>query len=512
VNGSAAPGRTTSARLLDAIERAGNAIPHPTLLFVALAVLVLVLSWVAALADLATLHPLTGERIEAVNLLSGEGLRRMLAGAVGNFTGFAPLGVVLVAMLGIGVAERAGLVAALLTRLVRAAPPRLLTVCVVFAAVMSSIGGDAGIVVLPPLAAITFAAAGRHPIAGLVATYVGVAAGFSANLLVGPSDALLAGISTEAVALVDPAYEVTAAGNWWFIAVSAVLVTLVCSWVTDHVTEHRLGTFEGDAPSEAAATDDSDDGRGPRAAGIFTLTLGALLALGLVPADGVLRDPATGSIVSSPFMDGIVVVIAVWAAGAGIAHGFAAGTFRSMTEVIEGMEETMRSLAVYLVLIFFAAQFVAWFDWTRLGVILAVEGAAVLQSLGTSNVALLLSLVVLVAVINLFVGSQSAKWAIMGPVFVPMFYLVGVSPEATQMAYRIGDSCTNVITPLIPYLALVVAIARRYVPTTGIGTLIALMAPYSLALLVSWSALLLLWALTGLPLGPGASMTLAATP
>ena len=512
MNAPAAPRRTTADRLLDGIERAGNAIPHPTILFVALAAGVLVASWLASLTDLSTLHPLTGERIDAVNLLSGDGLRRMLTGAVGNFTGFAPLGVVLVAMLGIGVAERAGLVSALLARLVRAAPPRLLTLCVVFAAVMSSIGGDAGIVVLPPLAAVTFAAAGRHPIAGLVATYVGVGAGFSANLLVGPSDALLAGISTEAVGLVDPTYRVTAAGNWWFIAASVVLVTGVCSWITDRVTEKRLGAWDGTSADVQAPPAAADEGRGLRAAGAFTIGLAALLALGLVPEDGVLRDPATGSIVESPFMAGIVVVIALWAAGAGIAHGFAAGTYRSMTEVIEGMEDTMRTLSVYLVLIFFAAQFVAWFDWTRLGVILAVEGAAALQSLGTSSIALLLGLVALVAVINLFVGSQSAKWAIMGPVFVPMFYLLGISPEATQMAYRIGDSCTNVITPLIPYLGLVVAIARRYVPTTGIGTLIALMAPYSVALLVSWSGLLLLWALLGLPLGPGAPMFLPATP
>ncbi|MEE4301971.1 MAG: AbgT family transporter [Pseudomonadales bacterium] len=505
--------RTRTDRLLDTIERAGNLIPHPTLLFVALAVAVLVLSALAARARIAVTHPLSGATVQVVDLLTADGLRRILTSAVTNFTGFAPLGVVLVAMLGIGVAERAGLIAALLARLVEAAPGRLLTLCVVLAAVLSSIAGDAGIVVLPPLAAITFQAAGRHPIAGLIATYVGVGAGFSANLLIGPSDALLAGISTEAVALVDPAYRVNAAGNWWFIIASTVLVTLFCSWITERVTEPRLGPWSptGEqgpgAEAEPTARPEGRD-RGLRAAGFVTGLLALLLLLGLVPTDGVLRDPATGSVLASPFMNGIVVVIALWAASAGIAYGYAVGTFRSAADVVEGMESTMRTLSVYLVLIFFAAQFVAWFDWTNLGVVLAVNGASTLQSLGLDALPLLVALVLLVALINLFLGSQSAKWAIMGPIFVPMFFLVGISPEATQMAYRIGDSCTNIITPLIPYLGLVVAIARRYEPRTGLGTLIAAMAPYSAALLVTWSGLLALWVLLDLPLGPGAPIQL----
>ena len=503
-------------RVLDAVERAGNAIPHPALLFLWLAVGVLLVSALGQALGWSAVNPATGETVEAVSLLSRAGVQEMLTGAVTNFTGFAPLGVVLVAMLGIGVAEHSGLLATLLTRFASAVPARALAASILFAGVLSSIGGDAGIVVLPPLAASLFLAAGRHPIAGLVTAYVGVAAGFTANLLIGPTDALLAGLSTEAVALVDPAYRVTAAGNWWFVIASTFLVTAVCALVTERIVEPRLGAFHTSAATEVPGADSGDSTgddadaqrRGLRAAGLVSLVLAALLLAALVPEQGVLRDPQTRSIVASPFMDGIVVVIAFWAAACGVAYGNATGRFRSAADAIVGMEATMRVLAAYLVLIFFAAQFVTWFGASRLGTILAIRGADALQALDVGPTPLLLAFVLLVATLNLFIGSQSAKWAVLGPVFIPMFYLVGISPEATQMAYRIGDSTTNVITPLIPYLALVVTIARRYEPRTGIGTLMAAMLPYSVALLLAWSVLLALWILFDVPLGPGASILL----
>jgi len=498
----ATPGKL--ARILNGIENAGNRLPHPALLFLYLALLVLIASWLAAAFGVAAEHPVTGERIEALNLLSGEGLRRILAETVTNFTGFAPLGVVLVAMLGIGVAERGGLLGCILRRLVLAAPSRALTFVVVLAGVLSSLAADAGYVVLIPLAALAFHAAGRHPVAGIAAAFAGVSAGFSANLLIGPLDAILAGLSTEGVRLVAPEYTVNAAGNWWFIIVSTLVIALTASWVTERIAEPRLGAppTEGESPEPLARA----ERRGLAWAGAITLALLALLLAGLLPEDGVLRDPETGNILRSPFIEGIVTVIALWAALAGIAYGRAAGTFASGADVVRGMEATMETMAAYLVLMFFAAQFVAWFGWTQL----AIGGASLLEALDLGTLPLLLAFVLIAAVINLMVGSASAKWGLLAPVFVPMLYLLGISPEATQMAYRVGDSVTNIITPLMPYFALVVAFVQRWEPRAGIGTVIATMLPYSLALLVVWTLLLTIWVLVDLPLGPDAPIHLAS--
>ncbi|HSG90971.1 MAG TPA: AbgT family transporter [Pseudomonadales bacterium] len=492
------------ARILNGIERLGNRLPHPTMLFAWMALGVLVLSFFAAAGGLSAVHPVTGATVDAVNLLSGDGLRRILTNTVGNFTGFAPLGTVLVAMLGIGIAERSGLIDALLRRLVLAAPDRLLTFFVVFAGVMSSLAADSGYVVLIPLAALVFRAAGRHPVAGIAAAFAGVSAGFSANLLIGPLDAILAGLSTEGVKLVDATYEVSVAGNWWFIIASTFLIALVGMVVTDRITEPRLQPAEPGSLVEAAeAPAPEAESRGLRAAALVTAVLGGLLLLALVPADGALRDPVTHSILRSPFISGIVVVIALWAALCGIAFGRRAGTFKDSTDVIEGMERTMGTMAGYLVLMFFAAQFVAWFGWTNLGVILAISGAEGLQALNPGTLPLLLVFILLAATINLFIGSASAKWAIMAPIFVPMLFLLGISPEGTQMAYRIGDSVTNIITPLMPYFALVVAFVQQYDRKAGIGTIIATMLPYSVALLLTWAVLLSIWVGFDLPLGPG---------
>lgn len=499
------------ARILNGIERAGNALPHPTLLFAWMALGVMVLSAITALLGVSAIHPVSGDTIHAVNLISGDGIRRILAETVNNFTGFAPLGTVLVTMLGIGIAERSGLIDVLLRRLVLTAPQRSLTFCVVLAGVLSSLAADSGYVVLIPLAALVFRAAGRHPIAGIAAAFAGVSAGYSANLLIGPLDAILAGLSTEAVALVDPDYEVNAAGNWWFIVASTLLISLVVTAVTELITEPRLQPSElGPVSHTTVRTDDAAELAGLRAAGLVTLFTIVLVLWSVVPGGGVLRDPDTGSILRSPFISGIVVIIALWAGLAGIAFGRAAGTFTNSAAVVDSMERTMTTMATYLVLMFFAAQFVAWFGWTNLGVILAIVGADGLRVIDPGPVTLMLLFIIVTALINLFIGSASAKWAIMAPVFVPMLYLLGISPESTQMAYRIGDSVSNIITPLMPYFALVVAFAQQYDRKLGIGTIIATMIPYSIALLIAWSSLLTAWILLDIPLGPGAPILLPA--
>ena len=427
-------------------------------------------------------------------------MRYLFTSLVSNFTGFAPLGVVLVAMLGLGVAEQSGVLSVSLAALVKRASGKLLVVTVAFAGVLSSMTVDAGYVVLIPLAGLVFQLAGRSPLAGIATAFAGVSGGFSANLLVGPVDATLAGLTSEAVALVDPSRTVDATGNYWFIIVSTFVVTALVSLVTLRLTEPRLRTMATDTAVEVETPVSHPAAmRWTLATLVVLLTLTALL---VIPDNAPLRHPDTGSVLGSPFIHGLVVIVALLAGVCGAVYGRLSGQFRHGGDIITAMETTMASMAGYLVLMFFAAQFVAWFNYSQLGVLLAVEGAAWLGSLSIPKVALLLLFVLLAALINLMIGSASAKWSILAPIFVPMLMLLGIEPEATQAAYRVGDSSTNIITPLMPYFVLVLGFARRYQPDTGIGTLMALMLPYSLTLLVGWSVLLGIWIGFGWPLGP----------
>lgn len=503
-------------RVLARVERAGNALPHPTALFALFALAVVILSGIAAQFELSVVHPGTGATIRPVSLLSIDGLHRILTSTVTNFTGFAPLGTVLVAMLGIAVAEGSGLLGAALKLLVLSAPRRLLTVAIVFAGVMSNTGGEVGYVLLLPLAALIFKAVGRHPIAGLAAAFAGVSGGYSANLLLGTVDPLLAGLTQEAARIIDEAYRVNPAANYYFMAVSTFVITAVGTVVTERVVEPRLGPWTSEAPTvaDAATTNAAEPGpldtlspaerRGLWWALVALVAVTALLLWGTVPANGYLRDPKTGDLLHSPFMSGIVTIIFFVGVTLGLAYGFGARTVRKDTDVITPMGKAMETLGGYLVLVFFAAQFVAFFNWTNLGLIVAVKGAEVLRASGLGQVPLTIAFILVSATINLVMGSASAKWAIMAPVFVPMFMLLGYTPEFTQAAYRVGDSVTNVISPMMSYFALIVAFVQRYDPRAGLGTVVATMLPYSMTFLVAWTLLLVLWTLGGFPLGPGA--------
>lgn len=496
------------ARSLGWIERAGNALPHPGTLFAAMAVIVVLASGVVARFDLSVVHPGTGATIEPVNLLSVPGLHRILTSMVSNFTAFAPLGTVLVAMLGIGIAEASGVLGTGLRLLVLSAPKRLLSFVIVLAGVLSNTASEIGYVLLIPLAAQIFLAAGRHPLAGLAAAFAGVSGGYSANLLLGTVDPLLAGLSEEAAHIVHPGYRVNAAANFYFMFVSTFVITAAGTWITERIVEPRCGRFPGADRAEAIVNLSAEEKRGLWCALAALLMAAALLLWGTVPDNGFLRDPQTGSLLRSPFMSGIVAVLFLVFAAVGLAYGIAAGTFRSERDVMEGMGKVMGTLGLYLVLVFFAAQFVAYFNWSNLGLIVAVTGADLLRSTGLGAIPMMLGFVLVSAFINLFMGSASAKWAIMAPVFVPMFMLLGYTPEFAQAAYRIGDSCTNVISPMMTYFALIMAVVQRYDPRAGMGTLIATMLPYSVGFLLSWMGLLVIWMLLGLPVGPGAELHL----
>jgi aminobenzoyl-glutamate transport protein len=495
-------------RMLVAIERVGNALPHPAVLFAGLAAFVVVASAVASWLKVRALHPGTGEMIEPVSLLSAHGVQRIVTEMVTNLTGFAPLGTVLVALLGIGVAERSGLIGTTLRLLVLSAPRSLLTFVVVFAGILSNTASEVGYVLLVPLGAMIFLAVGRNPIAGLAAAFAGVSGGYSANLLLGTLDPLLAGLSEEAAHIVQPGYEVNPTCNYYFMAVSTFFIAAAGTWTTEKLVVPRLGEYTGTEKAESLEPLSPDEKRGLRYAVFAGVVFTALLLWGTLPVDGVLRNPETGGLLRSPFTSGIVAFIFLGAVILGLAYGRGARTINSSADLVDGMGKSMETLGIYIVLCFFAAQFVAYFKWTNLGLIFAVKGAEALKASGLGDIPLVIAFVIVAALINLAMGSASAKWAIMAPVFIPMFMLLGYSPELVQATYRVGDSVTNVISPLMAYFPLIIAFMKRYQPDAGIGTVVSTMLPYSFVFFFVWTALLIVWFLFDLPVGPGAPLKL----
>lgn len=497
---------------LNNIERIGNKLPHPVILFVILALIVIIISEIASQAGLTATYfdSQAGENItvQAKTLMDKEGISYIFNSSITNFTGFAPLGTVLVTMLGVGVAESTGLISTALKRLIQSVPDYLLTMVVVFAGVMSSIASDAGYVVVIPLGAIVFASAGRHPIAGLAAAFAGVSCGFSANLLIGPNDALLTGITNAALESAGIGYEMAITGNWYFMIASTFLLTIVGSVVTRRITEPRLGTYEGEyKPEDEPITE--QESKGLRNALIALLIVVAILAIMLVPENGALRtlDPATGEMTITEFMNnGFIFAIFLLFLIPGAAYGFTTGQIKNSGDLVEGMTDSMKSMAGYIVLAFFAAQFINYFSYTNLGTILSVNGARFLESINFTGFPLILAFIVLAMFLDLFLGSASAKWAIMAPIFIPMLFQLGLTPELTQAAYRIADSVVNVITPLMSYFAMVLVFMRRYDKESGLGTLISTMLPYSISFFISWVVLLGIWYFFNIPLGPGASI------
>lgn len=509
-------------RLLDIVERIGNRLPDPLTLFVLLAIAVPILSWLAVWADWSvTLTDAQGETktYEAVNLLTVEYLRKMFTTAVDNFAGFRPLGVVLVAMIGIGVVERTGLITTVLKMTVTSVPAGLISAALVFAGAMSSLGADVGYVVLTPLGAVLFAGLGRHPLAGLCAAFAGVSGGFSANLLVAAVDPMLSELTNEAAAVLDPSYAGTSAlaptCNYYLMAASVGLVTMIGWFVTDKIVEPRLGVWKN-PDSNASYTFDAVTPRekyGALCAALSFVLVMLLIALLATPRVGVLYDATLGDDLMKrlgPLIQAIVPIMLVAFFVPGLVYGLVTGAIRSDRVVAKMTAETMGTMGVYIVLAFAAAQFIEYFKWSNLGIMIAVEGANQIKSTGITGLPLVLAFMLIAAFLNLFIGSASAKWALIAPVFVPMMMISGFSPELTQAAYRIADSVTNIITPLMPYFPIVVAFGQKYDPNLRLGTLISAMLPYSIALTIGWTILLAIFWFGGVPLGPGASMDYVA--
>lgn len=491
---------------LNGVEKVGNRLPHPITLFAILTLVVIFLSAICSWTGLSA----EGEMgyVTVKSLLDREGLTYMLTNLIGNFTGFAPLGVVLVTMLGVGCAEGSGLLAAALKKLVSVTPKAIITPMIVFLGVMSNVAADVGYVVLIPLGAMVFQLYGRHPMAGLAAAFAGVSGGFSANLLIGALDPMLAGISTEAAALLDPNYVVGASDNWYFMIVSTFVIVLIGTLVTDKIVEPRLSVAHGQL-SHSPQPLTPKENKALLAAGIAFLILAAAIVCAALPQNSFLRNPDTGSLTNgSPLISGLIPIIALLFFVPSVVYGRMAGAYKNEREICGQLEKNMASMGAYIALIFMAAQLVGFFNYSNLGAVLAMKGADFLRTANLPGPILMALFVIFTALVNLIMGSASAKWTIFAPVFVPMFMLLGYSPALTQVAYRIGDSCTNLITPLMSYFPMVVVFAKQYDKNAGVGTIAASMLPYSFFFLIGWTALLAIWMLTGLPLGPGVSLTI----
>lgn len=517
-----APKQGFVQRALGAIETLGNKLPDPAVLFAILMVVVWVIS--AAMAGTEFKVPTsTGEKSQViVDQLFDGGLLNFLSNMVKNFTGFGPVGVVLVAMLGVGVAEKSGFINAALKFLLQITPQILLSPMLLLVAIASHTAADAGYVLVIPLGGIIFHAAGRHPLAGIACAFAGVSGGFGANFFVSAIDPLLQGLTEPAAQIVDATKEVGVLCNYYFAASSSLVVMGVGWFLTDKVIEPRLANTPLDGELAVSGEQQTDDEtpttdlspaeqRGLWAGLAVSLVgLGVLVML-MLPADSPLRDPSTGSLTSvqAPIMKIIVPLIFLLFLLPGITHGYVSGTFKNHRDVIKGMTEAMSGMGYYLAMMFFCAQFTTAFAQSNLGGYIAVNGSNALQAMGLPGAVTLAGIILLTAFVNLLVGSASGKWALLAPIFVPVLMNLGYSPELTQAAYRVGDSCTNIITPLMPYFPLVVAFCQRWVKGTGIGTLTSMMLPYSVTMLVVWTLYLVIYWQLGLSLGPGAEYTWA---
>lgn len=504
-------------RVLKSIEKAGNALPDPVTIFFLLTASVVLLSAIFDGVSESIVQRSGEAQLKAVqSLLSFEGIRWMFTSAIDNFINFAPLGPVLTVMIGIGIAERTGFISVGLRALVSSVPPSLITCALVFAGVMSSMVADAGYIVLTPLGAMLFAGIGRHPLAGLAASYAGVSGGYSANLFITGLDPLLARLTDQAAKTIDATYSVNALSNYYFMIASVFLITAVGTFISSKVVEPMLGEWDssraqGELPSVHEVTD--QEKRAFRLSVLAGLLVAIFIALLAIVPGSPLRDPvAEGEPAISAlntFFGSIEVLVSLLFIFPGICYGVMVRRIKNDKDVAKMASDTMSSMGAYIVLAFVAGQFVAYFNWTNMGAITAVKGANLLQGMGLTGTPLLLSFLIVAASMNMFVGSASAKWAFMAPIFVPMLMLMGFSPELTQVTYRVGDSVTNIITPLMPYLPIIIVFAQKYDRKAGLGTIISAMFPYSVAFFFAWMLMLVVWFLIGFPLGPGAATTIA---
>jgi aminobenzoyl-glutamate transport protein len=495
--------------ILHYVEVLGNKLPHPFWMFVWICILVVIMSAVTAFFEVGATDPGTDERIVAQNLISGDGLRRFVEEMVRNYAHFAPFGLVLVMLMGVSIAERSGLLAVVMRGIAFAVPNKIVLPTIFMLGACGNIGSDAGIVVVPPIAALIFSKMGLHPVAGLVVGYAGATAGFTANFFIAGTDVLLAGISTEVARNIDGGIEVSATANWYFMIVSTIILGLGGAFIARRFTIPRCRSFAGaemltDEIADPAAGMLSDTERkGLRWAGITALLYVILIILLVAPSNGVLRDPATGSIVPSPFLRGLIPILFFFFALPGYVYGRIVGTITKPDDALKYMEHGMKELSGYIVLMLVVAQFINLFSWSRMDTIMAIRGAEFLQQTGLTGPVLFTMYMIIVAFVNIFMGSGSAKWAIFAPIFIPMLAQLGYSPAFVQLMYRVGDSITNCVSPLYVYFPLLLGWVHKYDKRAGIGTVVSLLVPYAAILFAMWVVLLFIWYGLDLPIGVG---------
>ncbi len=487
--------------ILDFIERVGNKLPHPYILFLWLCLILAVISCALAMAGVSVVNPTSGKVVEVKNLLSADGFIWLLTNLLRNFQTFSPLGLVLAMQMAIGFADSVGLLQSTMRRAILGVPMWALTATVLFLGINGSIASEASIVVVPSLAAAAFASVGMHPIAGLLAGYAATNAGFTAAIIPTGTDALLCGVSEAAGRLINPDVTVTATANWYFMVVSTFMLTVVGVWVNKAFILPRLGTYEGAEVIREKGISESES-KGLRAAGIFTLLYIVFFAALTIPSNGIMRGP-DGGVLNGTLITGLVPILIIYFVLVGVVYGKVAGTLKSADEIPARMTESVGTLTGYIVLVFVIAQFISMFSYTNLGMIIAVKSAAMLQAAGFTGIPMMIFFILLCCVVNLFMTSGSAKWYIFAPILVPMMMMLNYSPAFAQVIYRIGDSCTNAITPIYPYIPIALGMAQKYDKKFGMGNLIALMLPYAAAFLVSWILLLIVWIVFNLPIGPG---------
>jgi len=526
-------------RALAWVEKAGNRVPDPAILFIGLIVFVIALSqvldWANTGATSRVAEPpaaqvestensydppaqvdgddfqVKSERVEAKGLLTADGIRFMFTTFVSNFLGFAAVGVILVAMIGVGVAEYSGLVGALIRKLVAISSPGSLTYIIVFIGIISSVAADAGYLVLIPLAAAAFISVGRHPLAGIAAGFGAVSAAFSVNILLTPADGVVTDIANESAHLVDPLVNLDLVANLWFGIVSTLFLTVVITLITTRIVEPRLGEWDRSMADheelereEGPPIDAAAEAKGLRWAGLALLAVIAVVALLTLPSGAPLRNPETGDIVGdSPLMSSLIVIISACFLVAGLAFGRAAGTISSSKDALGMITKAWASLASLLFLFLLIAQFIAYFDFSNIAQVIAISLGDILEHLNLANILLLLGIILVTLIVDIIMPAKIAKWAILAPIFIPLMLRLGVEPQTVLAGYRLGDSPINVLTPLMPYFPLMVVFAARYQKDAGIGTVIALMVPYALVVLAAWVILFVAWYLIGIPLGPG---------
>jgi aminobenzoyl-glutamate transport protein len=534
------PGKSKgSGGFLGAIERAGDRIPHPALLFLILCGIVIVLSQILYLAgvkvtsEVATPPPSQSQVVEeggstnpgyqltpapgpdqyqihkettsVQGLLTGDGVRFIFTSTVDNFNGFGVVGVILVAMIGVGVAEEAGLIGALIRKLVKVAPPATITFIIVLLGIVSSIASDAGYLVLIPLGAAAFYSLGRHPLAGLGAAYAGVSAAFGVNLLITPTDGIITRVTNEALHLVAPGKNINLTANLYFSIASTLFLAVVITIFTDRFVIRRLGAFAGSADADEDEIDHRAESRGLRFAGIGLLGCLAAVLLLTLPSWGLLRNPGTGSLVNdAPFMEGLIFIITLIFLVVGICYGRGAGTMKSSNDVMNAITKTFAGLAGLIFMLLVISQFIAYFNYSKIATVIATQLGDALHSANIGALWLIILFILVTFLVNFIIPGVVPKWAIFAPIFVPLFYRLGIGPQTLLAAYRLGDSPFNVVTPLMVYLPFIVIVARRYKKDAGIGTVISLMLPYAVVVAVTWLVFFVAWYLIGIPLGPGA--------